>query len=327
MVYTVSQWLLIFFAYSFLGWVWECCFVSIKRHECVNRGFFYGPVIPIYGFGAIIILWLTLPVRDRWVLVYILGMLGATLLELVVGAMMERIFHMRWWDYSNVPLNIKGYVCLPCSLGWGVFSLFLVYVLHPPVERLLLRIPDNVGQIAADVFLVVFAADGMKSVQSALELRELLDRLREGGEKLLALEKRLAGVIHEGSSELHDRTAEVRQALVNEADGRKLALEELFRQRRERDMAHLRLLSDKARAALDEVERRLSRGEENLAERRQELSKDLDELEHTKLQLGWLRERDLRKAAGILKRNPTATSHLNRDVLKRLREMINKSGK
>ncbi|MEG2597198.1 MAG: putative ABC transporter permease, partial [Oscillospiraceae bacterium] len=124
--YTISQWLLFFFVYCLIGWIWETCFTSIKQRKFVNRGFLYGPILPIYGFGAIIILLLTLPVKENFLLIFLFGMIGATALEFVTGAAMERIFHMRYWDYSKQPLNVNGYICFKCSLGWGFFSIILV---------------------------------------------------------------------------------------------------------------------------------------------------------------------------------------------------------
>ena len=75
-VYSLGQWLLFFFLYCFLGWVWESCYVSAKRRQWVNRGFLHGPMLPIYGTGAVIILLATIPVRDSLWLVFLLGMLA-----------------------------------------------------------------------------------------------------------------------------------------------------------------------------------------------------------------------------------------------------------
>ena len=111
-VYTPGQWALLFFFYCFCGWVWESCYVSARQRQWVNRGFLHGPLLPIYGSGAIIILFVTLPVADNLWLVYVLGMLAATLLEYVVGAVMEQLFKVRYWDYTKQPCNLHGYICL-----------------------------------------------------------------------------------------------------------------------------------------------------------------------------------------------------------------------
>ena len=138
-VYTPGQWALLFFFYCFCGWVWESCYVSAKQRHWVNRGFLHGPLLPIYGSGAIIILFATLPVADNFWLVYFLGMLAATALEYVVGAVMEQLFKVRYWDYTKQPFNLHGYICLTSSIAWGFFSDLLIYVihLHHPVLSLL----------------------------------------------------------------------------------------------------------------------------------------------------------------------------------------------
>ena len=93
--YAVEQWLLLFYFYCFCGWLWESCYVSARQHQWVNRGFLHGPLLPIYGTGAISILFVTLPVRDNIPLIFLLGMLAATLLEWITGIIMEWLFHVR----------------------------------------------------------------------------------------------------------------------------------------------------------------------------------------------------------------------------------------
>ena len=171
--YTPLQWLLIFFVYSVLGWVWESCYVSVKSKRWVNRGFLHGPWLPIYGSGAVVVLVVTLPARGRPALIFLLGMIGATVLEYVTGESMEKLFHMRYWDYSDKPLNVNGHICLGVSIGWGVFSLVLLYVLHPPVEDLVLWLPVPVAQVLALCLTAAFAVDTTWSVQKALDTGDI----------------------------------------------------------------------------------------------------------------------------------------------------------
>ena len=141
--YSFVQWLLFFYLYCFIGWIWESCYVSLKKRHLVNRGFLHGPLLPIYGFGAMTILLVTMRVRDSIPLIFLAGMAGATILEYFTGAAMERIFHVRYWDYSNQPLNLNGHICLISSLAWGFFSILLVRVVHKPAEVLILAIPGK----------------------------------------------------------------------------------------------------------------------------------------------------------------------------------------
>ena len=100
-IYTVHQWVLLFYLYCFMGWIWESCYVSLKNHKWVNRGFLKGPLLPIYGSGAIVVLISTLVVQKNLVLVFIIGMIAATILEYITGALMEKLFHVRYWDYTT----------------------------------------------------------------------------------------------------------------------------------------------------------------------------------------------------------------------------------
>lgn len=132
--YTFAQWALFFFLYSFLGWIWESTYVSLREKRWVNRGFLNGPLLPIYGSGAVSILLFTLPVAQNPILVFLMGMAGATLLEYVTGSLLESTFHVRYWDYSMYRFNLSGYICLPASLCWGAFSLLMIRVIHPVVS-------------------------------------------------------------------------------------------------------------------------------------------------------------------------------------------------
>ena len=104
--YTWYQWLAFFYVYCFLGWIFESTYVCLKQKRLVNRGFLRLPMLPLYGSGAVMMLWVSLPVRDSLPLVYISGFIAATALEYVTGAVMERLFKVRYWDYSSQPFQL-----------------------------------------------------------------------------------------------------------------------------------------------------------------------------------------------------------------------------
>ncbi len=199
--YSLTQWVLFFFWYCFLGWIWECLFVSVKRAwknkkwEFVNRGFLHGPLIPIYGFAAIAILLTTIQLRENIVAIYVIGALTATLFELVTGTLMERLFKVKYWDYSDLPLNYNGHICLFVSIFWGVFSVLLVQVIHVPAETLLLQAPAFPCEIAAFSLMAVFAYDTAISFNEAMDLREVLESLSENNETVKRLERRFDSVV------------------------------------------------------------------------------------------------------------------------------------
>ena len=135
-----------------------------QTHRMVNRGFLHGPWLPIYGAGALTVLFVTLPVRTNPALVFFIGMTGATLLEYGTGLVMERLFQMRYWDYSKELLNVNGYICLPASLAWGIFSTALIYVFHPPLERFVLLLPLPASDGIDPGLSVLFTVDATRSV-------------------------------------------------------------------------------------------------------------------------------------------------------------------
>lgn len=189
-VYTTGQWVLLFFFYCLCGWIWESCYVSLRQRHWVNRGFLHGPLLPIYGFGALIILFATIPVAEDLRLVYLFGLLAATALEYATGCVMERIFKVRYWDYSNQRFHLHGYICLSSSIAWGFFSILLVRFIHPPIARLLARVPALCVDPLAFALTAAFTVDVVRSVQAALDLRDLLSKVAEENEDLRRLAKR-----------------------------------------------------------------------------------------------------------------------------------------
>lgn len=191
MVYTFSTWLLFFYFYCFLGWVWETCYVSVLRAKWVNRGFMRGPFLPIYGSGAIVVLVFTMPFRDNAWLVFAAGMASATLLEYFTGAAMEKMFHVRYWDYSGQRLNINGYICATSSLAWGAFSVVLALYGHTPVEQFVLGMDLNVIECVVFVLTVYISIDMAESIRGAVNLKEVLLDIEENNEDFRRLHRHI----------------------------------------------------------------------------------------------------------------------------------------
>ena len=189
--YNITQWLTFFIIYCFLGWVWESAYVSVRKRKWVNRGFMHGPLLPIYGSGAVIVLFAALPFKGNVVAVYFAGMIAATILEYVTGAAMEALFKVRYWDYSDQRFNLNGHICLTSSLGWGFFSVVMVYWLHKPFERAVLAIPENVLSPVIHVIMMLAAADFALSFKAAIELRDILVKLEQVKEEIRLHQKRI----------------------------------------------------------------------------------------------------------------------------------------
>lgn len=199
--YSVTMWILFFFCYAFIGWIWECCYVSFmhtwkqKKLQVVNRGFLHGPVIPIYGFAALSILLVTIPYKENGWAVFFLGALTATVFELVTGTLMEKLFKVKYWDYSDLPLNYHGHICFFVSLFWGFFSVLLVQVIHVPIDGLLGKVPQTVCDGAAVLLAIVFSCDTTVSFNEAMELRDILEALSENNETIRRLERRFDAIV------------------------------------------------------------------------------------------------------------------------------------
>lgn len=174
MYYEPAQWIVFFFIYSLIGWIWEVIYVAYEDGKITNRGFLNGPILPIYGTGAVIILMSTLRFRDNILLVYLLGMISATILEYITGEIMEYIFHARYWDYSDKAFNIKGHIYLLASLLWGIFSILLVRYVHPFIEDIVMMMPYRITEILSILIVVLITIDTTRSVRVAFDLKSIL---------------------------------------------------------------------------------------------------------------------------------------------------------
>ena len=338
-VYTTGQWVLLFFFYCFCGWVWESCYVSVCQRRWVNRGFLNGPLLPIYGFGAIIILFATLPVEDNLYLVWLFGMLAATALEYITGAAMDALFKVRYWAYSKHRFQLNGHICLSSSIAWGFFSIFLVRFLHPPIGRLLLDIPSWCVDPLALVLTAVFTVDVVRSVQAAMDLREVLMRVTEENEELRRLAKRaeVAAAFAEDDLRrfraktaldaqlLRERVEAERKTAEAAHQARKLRRRELEEARIQgREQAKLEIL-DTISEALERGKARLeSMAEDSAASGREELAEALERIRDYRAAIRTRKAGAHRAALRLLRDNPTAKARDFGEALETLRNLIRK---
>lgn len=191
MPYTIVQWICFFFIYGFLGWCYESAYVSFKHKQWVNRGFVRGPLLPLYGSGAILLLFVTIPFRESLFLMFVSGAIGATILEYVTGVAMEALFKVRYWEYSKRKFNFQGHICLAATTLWGVFAIVIVKVVHRPIENLVMSLPETMVEIFVMVVTVVFAADFALSFKAAMDIRDVLIKLEEVQREMVRMQKRL----------------------------------------------------------------------------------------------------------------------------------------
>ena len=179
MVYTWVQMGWIVLVYSFLGWCCEVAFAALKTGKFVNRGFLNGPVCPIYGFGVLSVVLVLEPVKDNLLLLFFGSMVFTSLLEFLAGFAMERIFHDKWWDYSNNPFNIKGYICLEFSIMWGIACVLVVDIIHPIIMKLVNAVPHTLGLWIMGALYVILAADAVLTLVELLKLPKRFKAMEE----------------------------------------------------------------------------------------------------------------------------------------------------
>ena len=178
-MWTVSTFVISFFIYSFLGYVCEVIFCSIPKKHFVNRGFLFGPYLPIYGSGAMVVIYLLHPFFSSWYLVFIFGIISTSIIEYITSWALEKLFHMKLWDYSNYPLNINGRVCARNSFLFGVLSVVIVYLVNEPVMRFINKIPAVPAEIIALVIVAIMSADTALSVVKLSAFRKAVEELSE----------------------------------------------------------------------------------------------------------------------------------------------------
>ncbi len=130
----IIEYITYFFIYSFLGWLIETIYAVFVHGYFVKRGFLFGPICPIYGFGAVLLLLATKKLYKKPFLKFLIATVAFTLFEYMVSFLLEMLFGLRWWDYSNDFLNIQGRVSLLYSIVWGVIGLLLLENLHPYIQ-------------------------------------------------------------------------------------------------------------------------------------------------------------------------------------------------
>lgn len=211
--FSLYQLLAYFLIYSCLGWCLEVIYAAVTTGSIINRGFLNGPVCPIYGFGMVLVLLLLTPLSHNTILLYLGGVILPSALELVGGWALEKLYHTRWWDYSERPFNIGGYICLQFSLLWGVGTLVMMRVVHPSIAVLVELVPELVGLILMLVLYLVYAVDVVATAISAAGLAETLDTMEQ-----------LADGLHDISDAMSDILAITAMNTDQKLDERRLQL-------------------------------------------------------------------------------------------------------
>ncbi len=192
----VISYLWYFVIYSFLGWVTEVIFHAVVKGKIINRGFLNGPFCPVYGFGMCSVLLISSIFKAGNVFIlFIEGMIFATLIELVAGFILDKLFHARWWDYSSMPLNFHGYICAAFSIMWGLAVVVIVRGIHPWIRRLTDHIPDTLSVILLVLLGIYVITDTIVTALTIIGLNKKLKELDNISRLMRSMSDRMTNVI------------------------------------------------------------------------------------------------------------------------------------
>ncbi len=234
MVNFILKYLWFFIIYAFLGWCVEVAYHVVTSGKFVNRGFLNGPVCPIYGFGMIILIFCLEDLSKNFFLLFLGAFLLTSTLELVTGFILEKVFNDKWWDYNDMPFNIKGYVCLFFSIIWGLAGIFMIDIIHPSISKFVSIFNSNIGNIILIILLAYFIADFFITILGIMKIKKHMRILEEIAEKLRSYSEDVGENIYKGMTlaiktkdNMKNRLAEQKSDFKDIIDERKLHIEEL----------------------------------------------------------------------------------------------------
>lgn len=200
-----------FVFYSFAGWVYESILVSCQERRWVNRGFLNGPLCPIYGTGAVAGVVVLGGVRNPVVL-FVLSMVGASILEYFTSWAMEQLFHARWWDYSHFRFNLNGRMCLLGAVVFGIAGVIIVDVIQPVVEQMTMMVPLRIIHMVCAVLSVLIIIDTIVTVCGIVDFEQSLERFK-------VVASRYGDAMREKVTDAVSGAAEMANGVVGDAAG------------------------------------------------------------------------------------------------------------
>ena len=195
---TFYQVAFLFFTYSFLGWVGEVVFTAAVRRKYQDRGVLSGPLCILYGIGALVITFALRDIRDGWFFLFVFSAVYATVIEWIGGHILEYTSHTRWWDYSTLPFNLDGYICLGASVTWGVLGVIMLKWGNPLLLALYSLVPQGVWAVVLWAALILLGIDLIGTLLAMAGLRYRWPAAE-------AIENRLANLTVRGGMWILDR--------------------------------------------------------------------------------------------------------------------------
>lgn len=180
----IDKYIILFFAFSFLGWLMEVMVVIFKERKIVNRGFLIGPCCPIYGFGGLIMTLLLQNIKNNPIILFLLSLLICSVLEYGTSYVMEKLFHARWWDYSNRKFNINGRICLTNMIAFGLLGCLIIYILDPIYFEKIKYLSTQILNIICIILLALFLIDSIFSVKIIKNIKLIKKNMKDNTEEI-----------------------------------------------------------------------------------------------------------------------------------------------
>lgn len=188
-----------FLIYSIIGWIVEIIGVYLESKTIVNRGFLIGPYCPIYGVSCILMLMFLKKYVDDPLILFIVAIFICTMTEYMTSFIMEKVFKTRWWDYSHMPFNVNGRICLVNSVLFGIGGIVLLYVLNPIFNNLLLSIPIFIFYIISILLLVIFITDLLISFNIIFKLEKNINNTSTRKDSTEEIREKVKDIINNSS--------------------------------------------------------------------------------------------------------------------------------
>lgn len=213
---TIYQIFWYFIIYSLIGWMIEVIFHAVTQGKIVNRGFLNGPLCPVYGSGVLMVLIVlyfagsilgikTSVDASHPVILFAIGIVFASLIEFLAGFILDKLFHARWWEYSDRKFNINGYICLEFSIIWGLAIAFVLRVIQPGIENIVDMIPYILGIISLIIIYLCFVADIVITVLTVLKMNKQLEKMEDIQKSILKISDGMSEIIGTGTIKTMDK--------------------------------------------------------------------------------------------------------------------------
>ena len=199
MEYNFIDILIYFITYSFLGWIMESIFRSVCEKKLINTGFLRGSFCPIYGIGAVIMILFLKNFSNNLILLFFISIIVFTIWEYLVGVLLEKLFHTKYWDYSDNKFNFQGRICLMNSIFWGILGVVFIQYIHPFIESIIEKVDITLLTFIYSIIGIVMLIDAITSIIKVKNIKVTLEKIEELNKEI---KEKLKEITEEGKTDI-----------------------------------------------------------------------------------------------------------------------------